>query len=104
MEMREMCEELYSEELKRIEEIPGISAQSATQIIAGIGIDKKMFLTARTLVGWAGLKLQVLSLKNYGKYKFQKGQSRIQSTHSTKIVTLSTTWSAYRILLLSHLW
>ena len=54
--MREMCEELYSEELKRIEEIPGISAQSATQIIAEIGTDMKMFLTARTLVAWAGLK------------------------------------------------
>ena len=54
--MREMCEELYPEELKRIEEIPGISAQSATQIIAEIGADMKMFLTARTLVAWAGLK------------------------------------------------
>jgi transposase len=54
--MREMCEELYPDELKRIEEIPGISAQSATQIIAEIGADMKMFLTARTLVAWAGLK------------------------------------------------
>lgn len=54
--MREMCEELYPEELKRIEEIPGVSAQSATQIIAEIGTDMKMFLTARTLVAWAGLK------------------------------------------------
>ena len=54
--MREMCEELYPEELKRIEEIPGVSVQSATQIIAEIGTDMKMFLTARTLVAWAGLK------------------------------------------------
>ena len=54
--MREMCEELYPEELKRIEEIPGVSAQSATQIIAEIGTDMKMFLTARTIVAWAGLK------------------------------------------------
>ena len=54
--MREMCEELYPDELKRIEEIPGISAQSATQSIAEIGADMKMFLTARTLVAWAGLK------------------------------------------------
>ena len=54
--MREMCEELYPEELKRIEEIPGVSAQSATQIIAEIGTDMKMFLTARTVVAWAGLK------------------------------------------------
>lgn len=54
--MREMCEKLYPEELKRIEEIPGVSAQSATQIIAEIGNDMKMFLTARTLVAWAGLK------------------------------------------------
>ena len=54
--MREMCEELYPDELKRIEEIPGVSAQSATQIIAEIGTDMKMFLTARTLVAWAGLK------------------------------------------------
>jgi transposase len=54
--MREMCEKLYPEELKRIEEIPGVSTQSATQIIAEIGTDMKMFLTARTLVAWAGLK------------------------------------------------
>ena len=54
--MREMCEKLYPEELKRIEEIPGVSAQSATQIIAEIGTDMKMFLTARTIVAWAGLK------------------------------------------------
>ena len=91
MKMREMCEELYSEELKRIEEIPGVSAQSATQIIAEIGIDMKMFLTARTLVAWAGLKP-----RNDGSNGKIKSRRITHGNKYLKRLLIECSWAASR--------
>lgn len=91
MKMREICEELYSEELKRIEEIPGVSAQSATQIIAEIGIDMKMFLTARTLVAWAGLKP-----RNDGSNGKNKSRRITHGNKYLKRLLIECSWAASR--------
>ena len=91
MKMREMCEELYSEELKRIEEIPGVSAQSATQIIAEIGINMKMFLTARTLVAWAGLKP-----RNDGSNGKIKSRRITHGNKYLKRLLIECSWAASR--------
>ena len=37
--------ENYPEQLENIKSIPGIKEQSATSIIAEVGVDMKMFLT-----------------------------------------------------------
>jgi transposase len=54
--MQQICETYYKEELALLTTIPGIKIPSATAIIAEIGVDMKMFLTAAALVGWAGLR------------------------------------------------
>lgn len=38
--------------------IPGIKVQAATTLIAEMGVNMEMFLTASAIVGWAGLKLR----------------------------------------------
>jgi len=42
--------------MKNLQTMPGVREQSATQIIAEIGVNMRMFLTAAMLVGLAGVK------------------------------------------------
>jgi transposase len=55
-EMEKICDTLYKEELKLLCTVPGIQKLSAMTIIAELGVDLKTFITAASLVGWAGLR------------------------------------------------
>lgn len=55
-EMETICDTLYKEELKLLCTVPGIQKLSAMTIIAELGVDLKTFITAASLVGWAGLR------------------------------------------------
>lgn len=68
--MKEICKEYYQKELENLQTIPGVGEQAATQIIAEMGVDMSMFLTANMLVGWAGLKPR--NDESNGKFKSRK--------------------------------
>lgn len=68
--MKEICKECYQKELENLQTIPGVGEQAATQIIAEMGVDMSMFLTANMLVGWAGLKPR--NDESNGKFKSRK--------------------------------
>ncbi len=55
-EMEKICDTLYKEELNLLCTVPGIQKWSAMTIIAELGVDLKTFITAASLVGWAGLR------------------------------------------------
>lgn len=55
-EMEQICDSLYKEEMKLLCTVPGIQKLSAMTIIAELGVDLKTFITAASLVGWAGLR------------------------------------------------
>lgn len=68
--MQAICEAHYCEELELLQTLPGIKEESAANIIAEIGVDMKMFLTASAIVGWAGLKPR--NDQSAGKIKSRK--------------------------------
>lgn len=89
--MKEMCEEHYQAELTNLQTIPGVGEQAATQIIAEMGVDMSMFLTASMLVGWAGLKPR--NDESNGKFKSRK------TTHGNKYLRktlVECAWGASR--------
>jgi len=45
-----MCEDEYPKEFENLQTIPGVKERSATSILAEIGTDMKMFITASALV------------------------------------------------------
>lgn len=51
-----MCEDEFPKEFENLQTIPGVKERSATSILAEIGADMKMFITASSLVSWCGLK------------------------------------------------
>ena len=51
-----MCEDEFPKEFENLQTIPGVKERSATSILAEIGADMKMFVTASALVSWCGLK------------------------------------------------
>ena len=77
--------------LKMLQTLPGIKEESAANIIAEIGVDMKMFLTASAIVGWAGLKPR--NDQSAGKIKSRK------ITHGNKYlrkILVEAAWSAAR--------
>ena len=54
--MTAKCEELFPDELHRLQTIPGIKERAATSLIAEIGTDMDKFPTANHLASWSGLK------------------------------------------------
>jgi len=54
--MEELCEQHYSQEMRLLMSIPGISNQSAMQIIAETGADMQAFADSGKLTGWTGLR------------------------------------------------
>jgi len=89
--MQAICEAHYCEELELLQTLPGIKEESAANIIAEIGVDMKMFLTASAIVGWAGLKPR--NDQSAGKIKSRK------ITHGNKYlrkILVETAWSAAR--------
>lgn len=54
--LTQMCQNEYAQEFENLQTIPGVKERSATSILAEIGADMKMFITASALVSWCGLK------------------------------------------------
>ena len=54
--MVSLCELHYSQEMELLKSIPGISTQSAMQIIAETGADMQLFADSGKLTGWTGLR------------------------------------------------
>jgi len=54
--LTQMCEDEFPKEFENLQTIPGVKERSATSILAEIGADMKMFITASALVSWCGLK------------------------------------------------
>jgi hypothetical protein len=89
--MLEICQREFPKEFALISEVPGINAQSATQILAEIGGDMNMFPSASTLVSWAGLKPR--NDNSNGKIKSRK------VTHGNKYlkkILVECSWAASR--------
>lgn len=89
--MEAICEAHYCEELELLQTLPDIKEESAANIIAEIGVDMKMFLTASAIVGWAGLKPR--NDQSAGKIKSRK------ITHGNKYlrkILVEAAWSAAR--------
>lgn len=51
-----ICEKEFPEEFKNLQTIPDVKERSATPILAKIGADMKMLVTAAALVSWYGFK------------------------------------------------
>lgn len=91
VKMNELCKEHFSEQLENLQTIPGIKERSATAIIAELGVDMKMFLTAAALVSWCGLKPR--NEESAGKIKSRK------ITHGNKYLRktmIECAWGASR--------
>jgi transposase len=89
--MTELCKEHFPEQLERLQTIPGVKERSATAIIAELGVDMKMFLTAAALVSWCGLKPR--NEESAGKIKSRK------ITHGNKYlrkILIECAWAAGR--------
>ena len=54
--LTQMCKDKFPQEFENLQTIPGVKERSATAILAEIGADMKMFITASALVSWCGLK------------------------------------------------
>lgn len=91
IKMTELCREYFPEQLDNLQTIPGIKERSATAIIAELGVDMKMFLTASALVSWCGLKPR--NEESAGKIKSRR------ITHGNKYLRktlIECAWAASR--------
>jgi transposase len=89
--MNELCQEHFPHQLSNLQTIPGIKERSATAIIAELGVDMKMFLTASALVSWCGLKPR--NEESAGKIKSRR------ITHGNKYLRktlIECAWAAGR--------
>lgn len=89
--MREISQKHFPKQLANLQTMPGVREQSATQIIAEMGVDMSTFLTAAMLVGWAGFKPR--NDESNGKMKSRK------TTHGNKylrILMVECAWGATR--------
>ena len=68
--MEELCNKWFSEQMKNLQTVPGISLRSATSIIAELGTDMSSFEDAAHLVSWSGLKPR--NDESAGKIKSRK--------------------------------
>lgn len=86
-----ICEKEFSQEFKNLQTIPGVKERSATSILAEIGADMKMFVTAAALVSWCGLKPR--NEESAGKIKSRR------ITHGNKYIRktmIECAWGASR--------
>lgn len=86
-----LCQKAFPEEYKNLQTIPGVKERSATSILAEIGADMKMFVTAAALVSWCGLKPR--NEESAGKIKSRR------ITHGNKYIRktmIECAWGASR--------
>jgi transposase len=91
-QMRRICNEHYSEEMKLIVTIPGVSETSAMIIIAETGGDMSVFENSGKITGWVGLRPR--NDESAGKYKSTattKGNKYLRS------ILAQVSWAASRI-------
>lgn len=84
-----MCENEFPKEFSNLQTIPGVRERSATSILAEIGADMKMFITAAALVSWCGLKPR--NEESAGKIKSRR------ITHGNKYIRktmIECAWAA----------
>lgn len=89
--MCEISQKHFPKQLANLQTMPGVREQSATQIIAEMGVDMSTFLTAAMLVGWAGFKPR--NDESNGKMKSRK------TTHGNKYLRklmVECAWGATR--------
>lgn len=89
--MEQITDIHYKEQKQRLQTIPGISAQSATQILAEAGCDMRTFATASALVGWTGLRP-----RNEMSAKKIKGRKIMHGNRYLRIVLVQCAWAASR--------
>ena len=89
--LQEIASQHYSQELANLESTPGISPQSAAQILAEIGYDMKTFITAASLVSWAGLRPR--NEMSAGK---MKGRKTTHGNRFIRIILVQCAWAAVR--------
>ena len=89
--LAEISERHYGEQKERLQSIPGISEQSAAQILAEAGCDMRTFLTASALVGWAGLRPR--NEMSAGKVK---GRKITHGNRFLRIILVQCAWAAAR--------
>jgi len=89
--MREICQKHFPKQMKDLQTMPGVREQSATQIIAEIGVDMRTFLTAAMLVGWAGFKP-----RNDESNKKLKSRSITHGNKYLKKLMVECAWGATR--------
>lgn len=89
--MEEICREYYQTEMEHLQTIPGVQKYSAMIILAEIGADMKMFLTASALVGWAGLKPR--NDESAGKIK---GRKILHGNKYLRMILIQCAWAAGR--------
>lgn len=89
--MKEITDRHYAGQKKRLQTIPGISEQSAAQILAEAGCDMKTFATASALVGWAGLRP-----RNDMSAKKVKGRKITHGNRYLRIILVQCAWAASR--------
>lgn len=87
----EMCDMYYQEEFQLLQTIPGVKDHSAASIIAEIGVDMKMFLTAAALVGWAGLRPR--NDQSAGRIK---GRKTLHGNKYLRRILIQCAWGASR--------
>lgn len=91
MEMIKLCEKHYNRAFMLLQSIPGIKEQSAAIIISEIGTDMSLFVTAASLVSWAGLRPR--NDESAGKIKSRR------ITHGNKYLRkalIEVAWGASR--------
>lgn len=76
--LTQMCRNEFPKEFENLQTISGVKERSATSILAEIGADMKMFITASALVSWCGLKPR--NEESAGKIKSRK------ITHGNKYI------------------
>lgn len=89
--MTEICNLYYPKQIARLQTIPGVKERTATSIIAELGVDLKMFVTASALVSWCGLRPR--NEESAGKIKGRK------ITHGNKYLRrtlVECAWAAAR--------
>ena len=87
--MEELCSKWFSDQMKNLQTVPGISLRSATSIIAELGTDMSSFEDAAHLVSWSGLKPR--NDESAGKIKSRK------ITHGNKFLRktlIECSWAA----------
>lgn len=94
--LTKMCKDEFPKEFENLQTIPGVKERSATSILAEIGADMKMFITASALVSWCGLKPR--NEESAGKIKSRRithGNKYIRKTMIECAMVLSKTQNCF---------